>query len=347
MNLIFETNYAIFSIFASLLITEVMGSIMLLLLYDTAKAKVLEYVVPIWEVTGTFGAFWVVTGDMAYPNLLIPIATIFGALLTVFLVLFVARNTTIVYAEFVVKRRWIDERKLYKGYAISTLLLGVTVLVLISALVSGAGVLSNPSPLSTVFDLGAWASKAGSWLFMAGTLLIGMGVAPIFFDIRSLAKRLVPLAIVGVLVSVGSYYEYSSSLVTSYIAVPVLLTLAVAVLYISGKTAGIVTNKAVFITLLSIIIFSLQPMIYPSFVGQGLSIDALTTTGPMVTVFYETTWVGGALLALMLFVYVWMAYRQRRLTVPAIKVNPTGTDATGARAVRECGNPATPARQFE
>ena len=329
MNLIFETNYAIFSIFASLLITEVIGSIVLLLFYDAAKAKVLEYVVPIWEVTGTFGAFWVVTGDMAYPNLLIPVATIFGSLLTVFLVLFVARNATIVYAEFVVKRKWIDEKKLYQGYAVSTLLLGVTILVLISALISGAGILNNPAPLSTVLDLGAWASKAGSWLFMAGTLLIGIGVAPIFFDIRSLAKRLVPLVVVGVLVSIGSYYEYSSSLVTSYITVPVVLTLAATILYISRKTALVVTNKAVFIALLSIIIFSLQPMIYPKFVGQALSIDALTTTGPMVSVFYETTWVGGALLGVMLLIYVWMAYRQKHLPVEPSAVTSHSTSTHG------------------
>ena len=65
MNLIFETNYAIFSIFASLLITEIIGAIVILLFYDAAKSKVLEYAVPIWEVTGTFAAFWVVTSSCA------------------------------------------------------------------------------------------------------------------------------------------------------------------------------------------------------------------------------------------------------------------------------------------
>jgi len=271
---------------------------------------VLDYVVPIWEVTGTFGAFWVVTGDMAYPTLLIPVATIFGALLTVFLILFVARNSTIVFAEFITRRKWIDEKKLYKGYAISTIVLGIVTLILLSALVSGAGVLSNAAPLSTNFDFVAWGSNAGSWLFMAGTLLIAVGVAPIFFDIRPLAKRLIPLAVVGVLVSIGAYYEFSSSLVSANILVPTLLTILVVLLYLPKATASIVTNKAVFIAVLSIIIFSLQPMIYPNFVGQALSIDALTTTGPMVTAFYQTTAVGGVLLAVMLGAYVLVAYRQ-------------------------------------
>jgi cytochrome d ubiquinol oxidase subunit II len=311
LNWIFEINYAVFSIFASLLITEVIGAVVLLLFYDAAKSKVLQYAVPIWEVTGTFGAFWVVTGDMAYPTLLIPVATIFGALLTVFLILFVARNAAIVFGEFITKRRWLDEEKLYKAYAVSTLFLGITVLILISALVSGAGVLSNASPLSTNFDLGAWASNAASWLFLVGTLLIAVGVAPIFFDIRPFAKRFVPLAVLGVLASIGAYYEYSSSLVTAYIAVPTLLTILAVLFYIPRRTASIVTNKAVFIAVLSIIVFSLQPLIYPKFVGQALSIDALTTTGPMATAFYQTTWVGAGLLAVMLFVYIWIAFRQK------------------------------------
>jgi len=314
MNYIFETNYAIFSVFASLLITEIIGSVVLLLFYDAAKSKVLQYVIPIWEVTGTFAAFWVVTGDMAYPTLLIPVATIFGALLTVFLIAFVGRNTTIVFGEFVTKRGWLDARRLYKGYALSTLLLGVAALVLLSSLVSGAGVLSNgASALSTPFDLGAWASQAGSWLFLAGTLLIGMGLAPVFFDIPPLAKRFFALTVLGVALSTIAYYEYSASLLSAYIAVPALLTVAANLLYFSKKTAVIVTNKAVFIAILAIVIFSLQPLIYPSFIGQVLSIDSLTTTGPMASVFYETTWVGGALLAAMIMAYVWVVMRQKQV----------------------------------
>ena len=314
MNLIFETNYAVFSVFAALLITEVVGAVVLLLFYDAAKSKVLSYAVPIWEVTGTFAAFWVVTGDMAYPTLLVPVASIFSPLLTVFLVLLVGRNVTIVFGEFIVKKRWLDARKLYRGYAVSTLLLGVSALVLLSALVSGAGVLSNSSPLSTAFDLGAWASSAGSWLFLIGTLMIGVGLAPVFFDIRPFATRCFTLTLLGVLVSVGAYYEYSPALVTWYMAIPATLTLVANLLYLSKRTAPVVTNKALFIAVLSAIVFSLQGLVYPSFAGQALSVDSLTTNGPMVSAFYAVTWVGGALLALMIGAYVYVVLRQNRVS---------------------------------
>ena len=103
--------FAVFAIFASLLITEIMGSVVLLLFWKQAKSKVLEYIVPIWEVTGTFAAFLVVMGDFAYPSLLVPIASIFAPLLTVFLILFVARNASLAFAEFIIKRKWLDKVK--------------------------------------------------------------------------------------------------------------------------------------------------------------------------------------------------------------------------------------------
>ena len=306
-------NYGIFSVFAALLITEVIGSVVLLLFYDAAREKALGYLVPIWEVTGTFAAFWVVTGDMAYPTLLVPVAGIFAALLTVFLILLVARNASIVFGEFILKKDWLDPRRLYKGYAVTTVLLGVSALILISALVGGAGVLSNPSPLSNPFDLGAWMSSAGSWLFLLGTLLIGVGLAPVFFDIRPLAKKYFPLTVLGVLFSIGGYYEYSPSLMSWYLAIPSALTIAANLLYFSPRTAPIVTNKALFVAVLSVIVFSLQVLVYPDFVGQAVSVDSLTTSGPMVSVFYAVTWAGGALLAAMIVVYLYVVSRQGTL----------------------------------
>ena len=340
MNLIFEINYATFSVFAALLITEVIGAVVLLLFYDVAKSKVLEYAVPIWEVTGTFGAFWVVTGDFAFPSLLIPLATIFGALLGIFLILFVGRNAAIAFAEFIIKKGWLDAKKLYKGYALSTLLLGVTVLILLSALISGAGVLDNASPLSTPFNLVAWASQLGSWLFLAGALLIGIGMAPVFFDIRPFANKFLPLAVLGVLLSIGAYYAYSPSLVSNYIAIPALLTVAAGLLYLPKRTATIVTNKAVFIAVVSIIIFSLQPLIYPNVIGQQIPIDSVTTTGPMAQAYLTITLIGGSLLAVMLLVYVWIAFRQKGTEAKQIVGKATLPGAHPNENSVMVGNPA-------
>jgi cytochrome d ubiquinol oxidase subunit II len=301
LNIIFEVYYAVFAIFASLLITELMGAVVLLLFWKQAKSKVLEYIVPIWEVTGTFAALVVVVGDFAYPSLLVPIALIFAPLLTVFLILFVARNASLAFAEFLIKRKWLDAVKLYRIYALSTLVLGFTVLVLLSALVSGAGVnFSNET-----FSLGAWVSSPGSLLFVIGTLGIGIGVAPVFFSLKTLKKIVLPLTGAGIGLSVLAYYLYSPSFVSNLMLIPVALTLLAGVLFVTSKrTAAIVSNKAIFITILSVIIFSLQFLVYPSAIGGAINVDAVTASGPMTSAFFSVTAVGGVLLAIMLGFYM-------------------------------------------
>ena len=309
INLIFEVNYAVFAVFAALLITEIMGSVLLLLFWRETKSRVLEYIVPIWEVTGTFGAFWVVTGDFAYPSLLVPVAKIFAALLTVFLILFVARNASIVFAEFIIKRKWLDEVKLYKAYAISTIVLGLVVLVLLSSLVSGRGI---DIPAGS-FSISDWASSLGSWLFVLGTLLIGAGMAPVFYSILSMRRLTIPVTATGVALSVLSYYVYSPAFISAWMAVPVALTLLACLLFFHERTLGVVTNKAVFLVLLTTVIFSLQFLVYPSAIGRTIPIDAVTTTGTMADAYLMITLVGGILLAAMLVLYMNVAMRARKL----------------------------------
>jgi len=303
MNGIFEVNYAAFSVFATLLITEIMGAVGLIIAWPS-RSKVLDYLVPIWEVTGTFGAFWVVTGDFAYPALLVPVSAIFAPLLIVFLILWVARGASISFAEFITKRGWLDEEKLYKSYAVSTIVLGLVVLVLLSALVGGQGV----NLTSGSFSIVSWAT-AGSLVFVIGTLLLAVGLAPVFFDLSALRNLIIPLSGLGVVLSVLSYWLMSPGLLTPWMAIPVLLTLAVGALYAWRRTSKLVTNKVAFLAVLSVIIFSLQPLVYPNAIGKALSIDAVTTTGAMADAFFSVTLVGGILLALMLSFYVVVAAR--------------------------------------
>lgn len=269
-----------------------------------ARAKVLDYLVPIWEATGTFGAFWVVTGGFAYPALLVPVATVFTPLLIVFLMLWVARSASIAFAEFITKSGWLDEAKLYRAYVLSTLVLGLVVLILLSSLVGGQGV----DLTSASFSLSSWAT-VGNLAFVLGTLLLGVGLAPAFFDLPSLRRAVLPLAVGGVAVSILTYWLMLPTLITPWITVPVVLTLAVGFLYLWPKTTKVVANKFVFLSALSIVIFSLQPLVYPKVIGQAVPIDAVTTSGAMADAFISITIVGGLLLALLLALYTRIAAR--------------------------------------
>jgi cytochrome d ubiquinol oxidase subunit II len=288
-----------------------MGALLLLTAWEATKRRVLDYIVPIWEITGTFGAFWVVTGDFAYPSLLIPVSELFAPLLTIFLILFVARNASIVFAEFIIKKRWLDEAKLYKAYAISTIVLGLVLLVLVSALVGGQGVtliFGQTGAVTGSFSLASWATT-GNIIFVLGTLLLVVGLAPAFFDLPPLRGLILPLIGAGIALSVLSYYLMSAALLTWWMIVPVLLTLAAGLFYLWPKTTRILVNKAVFILVMCIVTFSLQPLVYPKVIGQSLPVDAVTTSGTMESAFLLANVVGAILLAVMIGFYIMVASR--------------------------------------
>lgn len=300
INLIFYVTFLIFSVFATLLITEIMGSVLMLLAWDRTRSKVLGYIVPIWEVTGTFGVFWVVVVDFSFPGILIPAAHIYAVAIMLFLILMVARNSSIVFGEYIMKKGWLDEKKLYRAYSLSTIALGTVVLVILSSIISGKGVdLANLE-----FQLGPWLSSGGSYAFIIGTLLIGVGLAPPFFGLKELRFLSLPATSTGVGLSLLSYYLYLPALLSPYIAIPVVITLLVPVLFSMEKTNALMANKLVFAVVSVVILFSLNFLVYPNAFGKALAVDSITTAGPMAGAFITITVLGGFLLAVMLAIYL-------------------------------------------
>jgi cytochrome bd ubiquinol oxidase subunit II len=311
INWLFEINFAIFAVFLLLFVTELMGGVLLLIAYDATKSKVLPYIVPMWEVTGTFAAFWVVTADFAYPKMLWPVATMLAGLILVFLILIVVRNASISFAELIVRRGWLNERRLYQLYGLATLGIGLVVLVILSAIVSGAGV----DLAATSFSLWGWVTSSGSLLYIVGVLFITVGLAPVFYDIGPLRRLSLPLTTVGVVIEAASLYLYSSSLLSVYFLVPGVLTVAAALLYTVKATAPIASHKFVFALLGAVIIFAQSYLVYPTAFQQagGLSVDAVTTTGPMVGMFYVLTAVGAVVVGLLMVLYMLTVWRAERL----------------------------------
>jgi cytochrome d ubiquinol oxidase subunit II len=308
----FYINFAVFTVFLTLFITELMGGLLLLLCYDSAKKKVLPYIVPIWEVTGTFAAFWVVTADFAYPALIPAVAALFPAAIIVFLIFLVARNSSISFAEFILKRGWLDEKKLYQAYGVSTLLIALVVLMILSTIVSGAGI--NLSPIS--FSFGSWIATPAALLYLLGVVIIVVGLGPVFYDLEAFRRLTLPLTTVGVLVEVGALALFSRSFLAWPLLLASALTVLTALLYQRRRTAPIVANKVVFAVLSCVIIFSLNYLVYPkAFVnasGGPLSVNAVTTTGPMVGAFDLLSVAGAVIVGLLMVLYMLAANRSGR-----------------------------------
>ena len=222
-----------------------------------------------------------------------------------FLILLVARNASISFAEYIIKHRWLDEKKLYQTYAVSTLLVGLTVVLILSSIVSGAGVdLSNLS-----FSLSAWLTSAGSLPYVIGVLVIGVGLAPVLYGIAELRRWTLPLTVIGVVIEALALYLYSSSFLTWQFLIPGLLTIAAALLYQFPRTAGLVSNKAVFGVVSCAIIFAQSYLVYPTAFHGAIGVDSVTATGPMYGAFLVLSAAGVVIVGLLMLLYMFVVGR--------------------------------------
>lgn len=313
INFLFYVNFAVFSVFLALFITEMMGALLLLLYWEKSRKKVLEYIVPIWEVTGTFAAFWVVTSDFVYPSLLRPVASLFSDTIIIFLILFVARNASISFGEYIIKRGWLDEKKLYRMYSLFTLLIGLVVTTVLSTIVSGRGI----NLVDYSFNLSAWIQEPASILYVAGVILIGIGLAPVFYSMDEMRLLALPLTLAGVLTSALALYLYSSSYLTASFILPAVLTVLPPLLFLWKSTGRIVTNKLVFGSVASVIIFSMNYIVYPTAFGGALKVDAITTTGPMANAFLILSVAGAIIIGLLMVLYIFAVENSKKIGVSA------------------------------
>ena len=292
-----------------------MGAIMLLLCWEKSRKKVLEYIVPIWEVTGTFAAFWVVTSDFAYPSLLRPVASLFSDTIIIFLILFVARNASISFGEYIIKQGWLDEKKLYQMYSLITLLIGLVVTTVLSTIVSGRGI--NFADYS--FSLSVWIQAPAGILYIAGVILIGIGLAPVFYSMEEMRLLTLPFTIAGVLASALALYLYSSTYLTPLFILPAVLTVLPPLLYQWKSTGRIVTNKLVFGAVAGVIIFSMNYIVYPTAFGGALRVDSITATGPMANAFLMLSAAGAIIIGLLMLLYIFAVENSKRPGVSAGK----------------------------
>ncbi|PYB68052.1 hypothetical protein DMB44_06005 [Thermoplasma sp. Kam2015] len=309
------------------LLTELMGGVMLLLDWKNSGSKIMAYVAPVWEVTGTFLAMFVVETDATFAGILIPVAFAFAALLLVFLILFIIRNVAIILGEFAEKRRIFTDRQLYYIYVTSTLLLSVVFLAFVSAVISGHGVsisitgnpvnsLSSVNNAQVTFNVIKWMVAPGDILFIISAVLITFGLAPALYDVRRFATVGIISAVLGFVLGIISLVQMGVH-ISPIIVIPALIIMGVPAMYLLNIAKNLLSNKAIFIVLLIISIYSLYFTVYPTAMGGKLVLSQVVTTGPMVLGTILTTAVGFTLLALMLSLYVYVNYRSSQALTTA------------------------------
>ncbi|MDS0256164.1 hypothetical protein ApAK_00460 [Thermoplasmatales archaeon AK] len=299
-------NLAILAMFFAILSTELMAASALLFKYKESQHKVFRYLIPIWEVTGTFFVFYVVNLEALIPSALPLIAYSFITYILIFLILYVLRNASIIFAEYIWKNRGINRRFLYSTYAVITFILGAMILVIYTAFISGRGM--DYSRMT--FNFSAFISFIPDDGFIIGSAVLLFGFSSIFYGL-DVNRVLPPIVIIAGMAIAGVSFVYLGNLNNPYVlAVPIILTVLVPVLWFYDKTRNVVQNKIVFQGIMAVSVFFLAYSQYPYLLGKSLNLLSLLNNDAMQTQVFYTTLIGGVILLLLSLMYFNVALRK-------------------------------------
>ncbi|MGP6220151.1 hypothetical protein [Caldiplasma sukawensis] len=299
---VFLIDYAIFSVFISLFLTEFMGSYQLIFNWKNSSDTVIQYITPIWEITGTFAAFWVVASDFIFPSAILPVAYLYSGGIMVFLIFFVARNAAFVYGEYMNSGRFLSKRFLMYSYGFSTFALALIALFVISGIIGAGGV--NTQNLS--FNFGQWIIDPYSWMFLVSGTLISWGLSYMFFDVGASWKTAL-VVFAGLLTGSVSLYSMDGA---GFSILPVISAILISLVALSSLTEFRI-KKLFFIPLLSISVFLTYPLVYPYAFHHTLNVNSLMNNGPLLNSFLIIT-VFGLILLSFLFLVMYRAMKNKK-----------------------------------
>lgn len=292
-------NIAIFSMFFALLSTELMAASAIVFRYSESERKVFKYLVPIWEVTGTFFVFYVVNLEALIPSALPLVAYSFISYILIFLILYVLRNASIITAEFIWKNRIVNRRALYTAYAIITFILGAMILIIYTAMLSGRGL--DYSAMS--FNFLKFAGYVPDDGFVIGSAVVLFGLASVYYGLDIKPGLAVAVTIFGMIVAGVSLF-YLGDLVDPYVlSIPAVITIMIPVVWNFHAARRFVENKIIFQGLMAISVYFLAYSQYPYLLAKTLNITSILNNNAMQIQIFYTTLVGGIILLLLTLMY--------------------------------------------
>ncbi len=202
MNLLYSENYLIFSVFISLFLIEAGIAFLSLVDYSLYLSKMKRYLLPIWEIDGTFAVFYLVNFEATYPGLLGTVGTVFAIPVLFGGLFFILRNAFLSYSE--ITRKSGEERRYVTVYAISTLVIAFLVIAVLSSGVSGIGI----NTAAGTFNLAALLADPLALLFFIVILLVAVGSAVIYFDLRQFRASAIIALILALMTTLLAAYLY-------------------------------------------------------------------------------------------------------------------------------------------
>ncbi|MEM0201774.1 MAG: cytochrome d ubiquinol oxidase subunit II [Candidatus Micrarchaeaceae archaeon] len=305
MSIMFPINYLIFSVFLTLFGLEIGIAITMLLEYDKHKDRMKHFLMPLWEVTGTFAVFYIVNLEATVPSLLMLLGTVFVVPLLVAAIFFILRNAFLSYSEYMGDKH---SEKLYLHiYAIATLVVAFIAISVLDSGISGIGI--NASTYS--IDMLRMFANSFNVLMFIGIALLSVFVAAAFFDVREykwfpgLAAVLGIIAIAVATHSAMGYLFYAAFGPGLPYLIGLLILLGVGLyLYYSRKRYA--KYVAVLWFLLAVNFFGFMQS--PYILGGTVDINDYLATGLMAFYVNMVTLIGGIIIVIALFFMVYINY---------------------------------------
>ena len=306
MNALYLINHLIFSVFMTLLLLEGGFALTALFTYEKYKEKLMGYITPIWEVTGTFAVFYVVNFEATFPKLLGSAGTIYAVPLLVAAALIIIRNAFLIHAEYLGDLR--KEARYLKVYAAATVVALVLLLSVLSSAMTGTGI-NISTGLSTI----SMYLNPFNAIVIVSALLVSLSLASSLFGIDRLSRfAWIPLALAVVLFCVGiSLFAapVSANLATALPLVALLAVLVAALAVLQYRKWRYSGRLSILVVLFAIGV--LGAVQYPYIFGSANITDYLNgsaLSGPIILI----TLVGGTIVAASLAYLIYLSYLRKR-----------------------------------
>ncbi len=303
----FFINYGIFSAMLTLLLVETGASVLVLLNYSRYIDRVLKYIVPIWEVNGTFVAFYLVNLEATYPYMVKLIGTVYIAPVLAGLIIFMAHNAYLAYSEYIGKE---EPKRLYmKIYSTSMVLVAFIAVSILTSAVSGIGI--NPGKMS--ISLLTMFLNGYNILMFIGIVLITLSSTLMFFNARISNWNFTPLllAAIGIIVVGIASLIYVPYIAADFDRLYLYLIPAIGLLIVASVLNLGLNRRFTRVATVSFLLYGIMyfgVLQYPYFFGETIDAGTIVNSSALVPYVNWITLLGGIFLVAILTVFAYYTY---------------------------------------
>ncbi len=310
MNALVTMNYVIFAIVVSLFILELGVALVSFIDYSKYKNRIMTYIAPVWEITGTFSVFYLVNLAATFPGALPVIDTLYvGPVLLAALAL-ITRDAFLGFSELT-GENW-ETKWFFRIYGVLTVVTMFLLFSVLSSSLSGAAVNLASLAMSPV----QLALNPFNIMLFVSVLLLALSCSVVVLGIKPWGSWLDTAAMCGlmalsVLVLFTGLWLYVPYVIADlasawYLAVPVIvLFLIMLFVYVKDGKYPQVTALAFLIYG----IFAFELIEYPSLFGQAVNVMNYITVPPISTYVLVVSALGCVFLAAALGFFAYVRYR--------------------------------------